>query len=661
MIDGLRKLQRAWYSASIGEFVAADANAIVGQLTRNSDFAVVTEQAAAWSDEIALLKSQLAGLSGAIYLEFTIPRMGRRIDAVVISGPIVFAIEFKVGSKEFDRSAVNQVWDYALDLKNFHEGSHKVRVVPILVATEASRSPPIDLEYAPDDVARPIRVAPKEIRAALDRSLSGVAASSINDRDWYAAAYKPTPTIVEAARALYARHSVEEIARHGADNLSNTSKRIGELVEDAQKNSRKIVCFVTGVPGAGKTLVGLDVATQRRDAGDSHAVFLSGNGPLVAVLREALIRDAVANAKREGRKPTKAKESIPVKAFIQPVHHFRDAALHDSEPPDDHVAIFDEAQRAWNRAKTSSFMRQKRKQPNFDHSEPEFLISYMDRHEDWAVVICLVGGGQEIYTGEAGISTWIEAVLHKFKHWDIYVSSQLSDSEYAAAEALERSELELRIYREPHLHLSTSMRSFRAENLSGFVKAMLDCDEMKASTLLGQVIQQYPIAVTRSLSVAREWIRRNERGTERSGLVASSKAMRLKPYAIDIRAAIEPIHWFLSDPEDIRSSSFLEDCATEFQVQGLELDWVCVNWDADLRFTNDGWKHWDFRGARWENVNAKERQGYLRNAYRVLLTRARQGMVIFIPPGDENDHTRKPSFYDSTYEYLLRLGIPALQ
>lgn len=662
MIDGIRKLDRAWYSASIAEFVAADANAIVGQLTLKSGFAIVTEQSAAWSDEITLLKAQLAGISGAIYLEFTIPRMGRRIDAVVISGPVVFAIEFKVGSKEFDRAAVNQVWDYALDLKNFHEGSHKVRVVPILVATEATTSPSVGLEYAADDVARPIRVTPKKIRAAIESSLSGVSASFINDRDWYESTYKPTPTIVEAARALYARHSVEEIARHdaGAVNLRITSKRIEELVDDARTNGRKIICFVTGVPGAGKTLVGLNVATQRRDTGQTHAVFLSGNGPLVAVLREALTRDALAAAKSEGRKTTKAREAEPVKAFIQNVHHFFNEALMTSTAPADRVVIFDEAQRAWNKEKLSSFMKRKKGRPYFEYSEPAFLISYMDRHRDWAVIVCLVGGGQEIHTGEGGISAWLDAAAESFSHWDIYVSSRLTDSEYAAGDALNLVRSKPNAYLEPNLHLAASMRSFRAENVSAFVKATLDFDASRAKELLGQIQDKYPIVMTRDLETARNWLRSKARGSERVGLVASSKAMRMKPHAIDIRVAIDPVHWFLGESDDIRSSSFLEDCATEFQVQGLELDWACVCWDADMRVGEFGWSYHDFRANRWEAVRAPERQAYLRNSYRVLLTRARQGMVVFVPPGSPKDETRKPVNYEALNNYLRVLGVLSL-
>jgi hypothetical protein len=444
-------------------------------------------------------------------------------------------------------------------------------------------------------------------------------------------------------------------------NLSVTSRRVEDLVDDARNQKHKMICFVTGVPGAGKTLVGLNIATRRSEAGETHAVFLSGNGPLVAVLREALTRDELARRIRSGEKVTKRNAANPVKAFIQNVHHFRDEALRDVGPPVDHVAIFDEAQRAWNIRKTASFMKQKKGQPNFEYSEPAFLIHYMDRHADWAAIICLVGGGQEINDGEAGIGEWLAAVSAHYPHWHMFISEQLSDSEYAAGHALDSVQGLNKVHLEKNLHLAVSMRSFRAENVSGFVKATLDCEVDGARKALAALSEKYPIVLTRDLSRAKQWIRSRARGDERYGLVASSKAMRLKPHAIDIRVSVDPVHWFLGNRDDTRSSNYLEDCATEFQVQGLELDWACVNWDADLRFGGAGWNYHDFRGSKWQNVKDSERKNYLRNAYRVLLTRARQGMVLFIPPGDITDPTRPPEFYDSTFTYLERIGLRVLE
>jgi hypothetical protein len=324
------------------------------------------------------------------------------------------------------------------------------------------------------------------------------------------------------------------------------------------------------------------------------------------------------------------------------------------------VAIFDEAQRAWNLKRTADFMHQRKKRPGFAQSEPEFLISCMNRHPDWAVVVCLVGGGQDINKGEAGIDPWLEAVAHKFEGWDMYISSRLTDSEYAAGNALEAVSQRPNVHFDDSLHLAVSMRSFRAEHVSAFVKALLDCEEAAARNALRQFLERYPIAVTRDLAKAKQWIREHARGSERYGLMASSKAQRLKPHAIDIRVNIDPVHWFLNGKEDTRSSYYLEDAATEFQVQGLEVDWACVTWDGDLRFGDGGWTHHDFRGDRWINIKDTDNRRYLLNAYRVLLTRARQGMVIFVPRGDLTDQTRSPRYYDCTFHYLSHLGIPVL-
>lgn len=654
----------AWYQAPISEFLAETHDSVIGALAAGSQFPITPAQRLAWQVEVDLLKSWLDGVSGEVLLEFTIPRLGGRIDAVVLTGPVVFAIEFKVGAAEFEYAAVTQAWDYALDLKNFHSASHQAAIVPLVVATDAQSSPPIRVDFAEDMVCRPIRIHPGGARAAIRYLTEQARGSAIDLSVWPYAAYRPTPTIVEAARTLYARHSVQDIARHdaGAQNLHITSKRVEDLIEQARSKREKIICFVTGVPGAGKTLVGLNIATQKRDhTKPTHAVFLSGNGPLVAVLQEALVRDDLLRRKQAGEKTTKRRLANPIKAFIQNVHHFRDAALKSDDAPDDHVVIFDEAQRAWNLKRTAQFMKARKGQPNFNHSEPAFLISYMDRHPDWAVIVCLVGGGQEIHTGEAGIGEWLRACTSQFPNWHVYISENLTDSEYAAGDAVHQARERSNSHFDSNLHLSVSMRSFRAEHVSHFVKALLDGTSDVARHYLATISGRFPIVMTRDLEKAKKWIRGRARGSERFGLVASSKAMRLKPHAIDIRVSVDPVQWFLSGGADTRSSQYLEDCATEFQVQGLELDWTCVNWDGDFRRTGEGWSYNDFRGSRWERIRSLERQAYLRNAYRVLLTRARQGMVIFVPPGSTDDPTRPPDFYEHTFGYLTEIGIPELQ
>lgn len=651
---------RAWYGASIEEFRCALPATVFGLLAQNPEFDLATTQKEAWLEQIAFLQAHLAGLTGTLYLEFQIPRMGSRVDVVILIGSVVFVVEFKVGEAKFDRAAVDQVWDYALDLKNFHEASHGVALVPMLVPTEASASLPVTLVDGQDGVFRPIKIHPEGFRPAVELVLSRVSATAVDQGRWAQAPYKPTPTIVEAARVLFAHHGVGAIKAFdaGRQNLGVTSRRIEELIEEARMHSRKIICFLTGVPGAGKTLVGLNVATQHaRTDNPTHAVLLSGNGPLVAVLRAALSRDEKARLKMRGQKPRKG--SDPVKQFIQNVHHFRDEALKSDAPPADHVVVFDEAQRAWNAAMTADFMKRKKGRADFMDSEPQFLVRYVDRHEDWAVILCLVGGGQEINRGEAGIGGWLDAFRTSFPKWDMYISSRLTDSEYAAAESIGTIKATRSVHFDDSLHLAVSMRSFRAENVSAFVKALLDCERDDARRIFAE-LARYPIVVTRNLEWAKEWVRAKARGSERYGLVASSKAERLKPHAIDIRVKTDPVHWFLDGKEDTRSSCYLEDAATEFQVQGLEIDWACVSWDGDLRFADDGWSFHDFRGAKWQNVKNADNRSYLKNAYRVLLTRARQGMVIFVPEGDASDPTRAAAYYDPTFQYLVDLGIPIL-
>ncbi len=532
--------------------------------------------------------------------------------------------------------------------------------MPVLIATEAKDTLSLlDLTVQEDKILSPIKVNAKSLFIAIDKVLSFLSGDKINIDKWELGRYQPTPTIVEAAMALYNNHSVEDITRSDASaiNLNQTSAAISEIIHFSRNNSRKSICFVTGVPGAGKTLVGLNIATKHiNKKNELYSVFLSGNGPLVAILREALIRDKVQREKLIGRNITKREVSSEVKLFIQNVHNFRDEYLNDDGVPLEHVALFDEAQRAWNLEQTSNFMRRKKGKLNFNHSEPEFLISCMSRHMDWAVIVCLVGGGQEINTGEAGISEWINSLDQVFTNWDIYISPRLSDSEYNAENIIEKLKLrENVIYKEP-LHLSVSMRSFRAEYVSLLIKHILDINIEEAQKTFSEIKDKYPIVITRYIKKAKLWLKNKARGSERYGIVVSSQAERLKPQSIFVKSPMNPIHWFLNGKEDTRSSYYLEDVATEFHVQGLELDWVCVTWDADFRYTINGWQYWSYKGSKWQKINKIERQIYLKNAYRVLLTRARQGMVIVIPEGDDDDHTRQSEYYDPIYNYFKEIG-----
>jgi hypothetical protein len=664
-VPDTRVMNRAYYSAPLEAFLQHTSDEILGALTRRSGFAVEGPQRHAWQEQIRILKHALQRYAGAgkIYFEYAVPRLGKRIDVVAIVQSTLFILEFKVGDQNFAEHARDQVWDYALDLKNFHETSHDKLLVPILIATDAEDPyNRIEKSALDDGVFRPLLSNEALLSETIRKVLEWMPAAHLRAEEWEAGRYRPTPTIVEAAMALYAGHQVTEISRSDATakNLSDTTRAVEAVIRECRANAKKAICFVTGVPGAGKTLVGLNVATQHAKAGELHSVFLSGNGPLVAVLQEALVRDQVRRKQETGEAVHRGRIASTVKAFVQNVHHFRDEYLEDTSAPSDHIAVFDEAQRAWNLAQTADFMRRKKGKDRFDMSEPEFLISCMNRHKDWCVVVCLVGGGQEIYKGEAGISEWLRAIQRSFPDWEVHISPELRDAEYGAETTVQDLWSKGLVKPNPDLHLAASMRAFRADTVPALVKRILDLDAPGAKKILERSGARYPILLCRSVERAKTWLRYKARGSERYGIVVSSQAYRLRPFAIHVKAPADPVHWFLDDKDDVRSSYYLEDVATEFQVQGLELDWAAVVWDGDFRYCDGAWQHFSFRGTQWQRILAPERQTYQKNAYRVLLTRARQGMVIVVPEGDTCDPTRDPAFYDQTFSYLREIGLPVL-
>jgi hypothetical protein len=659
------KVSRSYYSASLSEFRSADPRAILGILVASHGYSVEDLQRNAWAAQISILRSlfaQEAELEGHLFFEFAIPRMGRRVDLVIIYRRLVFIVEFKVGETDYPRYALDQAHDYALDLKNFHSGSHHRSLVPILVATEAN---PLvgKAVWSTDSVCEPLTANKVNLLNVIRDVASQCNEPDIQPNEWESSKYRPTPTIIEAAQALYRGHGVEAMSRSdsGAINLGRTAFAIGKAIDTAKVHREKAICFVTGVPGSGKTLAGLNIATKRHniDQGE-HAVFLSGNAPLVAVLREALARDEIENKKRTGVTIRRKDALRKAESFIQNIHHFRDDALRTDSAPVEKVVIFDEAQRAWTKSKTEKFMAQKKGIANFGMSEPEFLISVLDRHSDYAVIICLVGGGQEINDGEAGLPEWFESIKTNYPEWKVYVSDCLSEVEYTRGGELLGLIPADKLVIDEDLHLAVPIRSFRSERVSSFVKATLDEDVSAAKSLAAELLEKYPICLTRDIDSAREWLRSRARGTERFGIVASSGALRLKPEGINVKAKISPEYWFLNSKDDVRSCYYLEDVATEFDIQGLELDWACVAWDADFRMNGGSWEYWRFRGTRWTRANDPLIRTYLKNSYRVLLTRARQGMVIFVPKGDAADLSRSPIYYDSTFSYFREIGIPVI-
>lgn len=654
---------RCYYSASIEQFLRQSKEEILGIIHENNISADVSIlQINTWEEEIRILKKQLAFFNeGRVIFEYTIPRMGKRVDAVVLYRNIVFLLEFKCGDTEYRSSTYDQVYDYALDLRNFQKESHNKLLVPIMISTRAEAAPIIVKEV--NRIIEPIKCNAENIRTSIAMVTSRYIEPAFDYVAWENSEYLPTPTIVEAAQALYRGHNVHDITRSdaGAENLTVTTEEINKIIEHSKINNRKSICFVTGVPGAGKTLVGLNIAIERSDAhAGEHAVFLSGNYPLVTVLQEALARDKVAQAKAREEKITKSDALRETSAFIQIIHKYRDSFVGNDNKPPERVAIFDEAQRAWTNSQIANFMKTKKGVPDFEYSEPEFLISTMDRHDDWAVIICLVGGGQEINSGEAGLPEWFDSLRRSFPDWDVYVTPQLNDTEYRRDYEWNDMIADLNVVENNKLHLATSVRSFRTPDLAALVKAILDVDTENAKELCERIKDKYPVMITRDLAKAKEWVKAQCHGTTRYGLIASSGALRLKPEGIFVKNDISVANWFLNGKDDVRSSYMLEDVVTEFDIQGLELDYTLVAWDADFRFTNGEWTYNNFSGNKWQTMHNADKILYLKNAYRVLLTRARQGMIIFVPKGSDTDHTRAREYYDGTYNYLKGIGLQEL-
>ena len=708
---------RCLYYNSFSGFLNESESSVLGLLCDRYHGNALTTTIEAWKGEISIMREVLVGLDqmeGQIIFEYDIPRLGKRIDVVLLLRGIVFCIEFKVGQSQILEMDVDQVLDYALDLKNFHRFSREKVIVPILVATNYGESSDVVQSSIYDDrVVNPLVTGASGLLSLIRSVLKAFPNEIPVDRNWIISPYAPTPTIIEAARSLYENHSVENITRHEADAVytDRTIRKILEVIQKSKAEGRKSICFVTGVPGAGKTLVGLDVAVKQTYQGQDEpveeegAVYLSGNGPLVAVLTEALSQDNYKRCRENGEKKKLTDSRREVSKSIQMIHRYRDNMLAKIKNPVEngeleidpakavevekagygeveHVAIFDEAQRSWTHKRLADYLKRggtygnKLKVSNFPVSEAAFLIWSLDQRKDWATIICLVGGGQEINTGEAGISEWIAALNGRFRHWDVYISPKLTDAEYAEGKVNELLKDRQNVTYDKDLHLAVSLRSYRAEKLSAFVHALLSFDP-SASKIYNEIKKNYPIVLTRDMAKAREWLHDKVRGSERTGVLVTKESARFKPLAVHILPSGDEnaVHWFLDDKSDTRSSNYLEDAATEIQVQGLELDYTCVLWDADMRVENGKWKYYRFNGnTKWNeligNTESKQEQiKYMLNAYRVLLTRARAGMVICVPEGNGKktntgfweDSTRLPKDYEGTYQYLKGIGIEELK
>lgn len=555
------KTNRCLYLSDFKSFIESDPYSILGRIHDAFHGQALTTTDEAWNSEINLLQSVLVPWKdedAEIIFEYDIPRLGKRIDAVLLLRGIIFCLEFKVGQKDALQSDVEQVMDYALDLKNFHRYSHDRIIVPILIPTKhRSSSNSFTPSVYEDSIFNPLITGANGLQNLINGVLQHARANTPGTiKDWIISPYTPTPTIIEAARSLYENHSVEDITRHEADKVTTdaTIAYILDIINRSKKNGEKSICFVTGVPGAGKTLVGLDVAVKQsyQEDGtfnvDNGAVYLSGNGPLVAVLTEALARDNYKKSKNKGEDKKLSDSRREVSKFIQIIHRYRDNMLAKIKNPVvdgkleidplkavrlqqsgygevEHVAIFDEAQRAWTHKRIADYLKRggtygnKLKVANFPMSEAAFLIWSLDQREDWATIVCLIGGGQEINTGEAGISEWIAAINNRFQHWRVYISDKLTEPEYAEGKVNDLLKHNSKVEYSERLHLGVSLRSFRAERLSTFVHSLLSFNPDTEELYKNVISHRYPIVLTRSMDKARSWLRQQARGTQQTGIL----------------------------------------------------------------------------------------------------------------------------------------------
>ena len=632
---------------------------------------LLTSAIDAWREQLPILHDSIKQLlqhrkdaSGwHVLLEYVLPMRDRRPDAVILAAPAVFVLEFKVGAASYDAAARWQVQSYALDLRDFHPGCTGRPVVPILVATDAPGTTVFE-KVLPTQLVESSLPVTQTNRSTLGACLCLAAdvhclcdAPTIDAAEWTSSRYSPTPSIIEAAQALFGGHQVEDISHAFSDSLEVTSRCIVDAIEHSQQKNCRTICFVTGIPGSGKTLVGLNAVhspallTDRK----SSAVFLSGNGPLVKVVREALAREQVQRGVRKGE------ASRVASSFIANVHGFVKLFGIDrpGQAPAQNAIVFDEAQRAWSANAVE-------KAHGVACSEPAMVLSAMERAEGWAAVVALVGGGQEINNGEAGIEEWGRALASRPVKWRVLVSPEaLGGGVSVAGQRLFPQGVPENVAVVPvsALHLNVSVRSHRAQFIGEWVNQTLSmCLKTDVTARVGG---NFPVVCTRELSKARRWLHDRQERQQRTGLLASSGAIRLRAHGLELsstfRRGISYADWFLNPPGDVRSSYQLEIAATEFDCQGLEIDWAGVCWGGDYVVdpTTGQWACWRFAGNSWRRVSNAERCRYIVNKYRVLLTRARRGMVIWVPSA--SDTTREATCLDATAQRLQELGIQLLE
>lgn len=724
-------------SRTIEEFLKISGNEFTGLLKEKS------RQTAAWENQRQNLQSALKEKQGRIIFEYGISGFPKVIDVVLLMRGIIFVLEYKNWNNQAEKADLSQTNDYALRLKYFHDKSNDYPIVPILVATDADDN---DVAYnlkAIDDVYETAISNSKRLRDVIDyyEKEIGKNIDPSWEKEWEKGIYKASPTIIQAAIQVWNKQNVQGLSKE--DGISDPDTRVEaedyilEIIRNAEKNKKKAIVFVTGVPGAGKTLVGLNVSVRAQEYGAS---MLSGNGPLVEVLTAALRRNLdkqykdnkltqkvkdqyeKIKSKKTQKDKDQIKDKLSVEAILRGVYSYKTEIIEKrlnwqnkpyclkSKPCSQHVVIYDESQRAWTLEKMLIPGQHGKKdwqkeEAGWEFSEPGILLWDMNQL-DWGVFICLVGGGQEIHNGEAGICEWLYTLtcqnpnIGNYDQWEIHIAKDLKGPQYNQKDTRGKSifdyydELRDRITEDGRLHLKKGQRTTRSGEVAPFIDKLI---EGKATANMYNSFKSYfPIYLTQDVQVAKTKLRelqsKHQALTEegaRIGMLMSSHGKRLRPLGFVDHKETEFLSktsgWFLDSKEkNIDSSDFLEVALSEFFVQGLELDFCTVLWDADFRYNLKGkkWHYFNFNKHDWTEIvdkdpnrcrKEKNRQEtiegnkknelsrfYMRNAYRVLLTRARYGMVICVPKGDPDDDTRKESFYDGTYKYLESLGFETI-
>lgn len=684
----------AFFRATVADFLATSSAQGLDQLTAGlaaQGFDLTPDQRVAWVEELPRLQTALTSLSKvlstvmdwALLLEYPIPGRQKRIDAVLLTPHGIIVVEFKSGD-DASSAARWQTREYCWNLRDFHRESRGVPLAPVLCIAEFIQSIEAEaIEFSDRhqlvldlQTCNPAGLAP-----ALARAFECLRAHpdwQFNLERWDGSPVQPTPSVIEFAQKIFGGHDVREISHATADNTDAALDRVRMAMVEARRDAKRIICFVTGVPGAGKTLVGLNVAYRAEmvEAAGSPVCFASGNKPLLDVLEKALVR----NRSRNSRQHREVRHNLS--APRQDVHEYVRVSLSavEVQPPAFQAIVFDEAQRVWDADKLLDGLntRKRRRQLNQDQierilshgrSEPELLLSLMERCPNWCVVVALVGGGQEIHTGEAGLGAWGKALTGRSQPWTVWASiDALEGGVGSAGQRLFGDNLPngIDVIRHDDLHLSVSKRCFRAERYAEWVNHVVNGNAESARELATE-LSEFPVFVARDLHKARELIRRHADAGLRCGLLASSGAVRLRADGIEVspefRGGIRFPDWFLRPTGDIRSSSQLEVAATEFECQGLELDWCCVCWGNDFVVapTGNGWLFQRLRSPggvapRWSSEDDAGVREFIRNKYRVLLTRARAGVVIFVPRGSDFDSTHPPENFNATTEFLRRCG-----